>query len=238
MSPRIANEPRWWRRRFASFDTETTGVDVRSDRIVSAAVVLVSGGEPTVRHTWLLDPGVEIPAAASAVHGITTARARAEGRKPAEVIPEIIRRIADVWATGAPIVAFNAPFDLTILRCEAERHGALFLPIGPVVDPLVIDRKIDPYRKGRRNLGAACEHHGVKLDGAHDAAFDALAAARIAWVLCERNEQIGRLSPDELHRMQAGWRGEQTESLELFLRRKDEKATVSRGWPIQEGAAR
>src|SRR5699024_2036021 len=63
------------------FDTETTGVDVFTDRVVTAATVLTEDGSDEVR-TWLDDPGVEIPAGAAAVPGITTAHA-ACARAPA-----------------------------------------------------------------------------------------------------------------------------------------------------------
>ncbi|MGO1294940.1 MAG: exonuclease domain-containing protein, partial [Cellulosimicrobium funkei] len=57
-------------------DTETTGLDVDVDRVVTAALVLREPGATHVR-TWLLDPGVEIPAEATGIHGITTAQAAA-----------------------------------------------------------------------------------------------------------------------------------------------------------------
>jgi DNA polymerase-3 subunit epsilon len=73
-------------RRLAAFDIETTGIDCESDRIVTAAVTLAGGGRPLESHAWLVDPGIEIPAGATAVHGVSTERARAEGRSPAEAV--------------------------------------------------------------------------------------------------------------------------------------------------------
>lgn len=63
-----------------AFDLETTGTDVETDRIVTAAVVrLEADGSVSRERTWLLDPGVAIPEQASAIHGISTERARAHG---------------------------------------------------------------------------------------------------------------------------------------------------------------
>ena len=60
------------------FDLETTGVDVTTDRIVTAHVGLLGPDGVALRsQSWLADPGVEIPEGATAVHGITTAHARA-----------------------------------------------------------------------------------------------------------------------------------------------------------------
>ncbi len=113
----------WHIGRLAAFDLETTGTDTEHDRIVTAAIGLVGGGLDAQQHAWLVDPGVEIPAGATAVHGITTERARAEGRPAAEAVAEIIAVLADQVRAGVPIVAFNARFDLTILDREARRYG-------------------------------------------------------------------------------------------------------------------
>src|SRR5690348_1701648 len=119
----------WHQRRLAAFDLETTGIDSESDRIVTAAVSLVGDGLPSVFHAWLIDPGIPIPAGASAVHGITTEQARAEGRQPLAAIEEIVALLAEQLLQGVPVVAFNARFDLTCLDREARRHG-----ITPLLD--------------------------------------------------------------------------------------------------------
>src|SRR4051794_3644780 len=59
----------WQHGRLVAFDIETTGVRPTVDRIVTAAVAVVGGGLPSEHHDWLVDPGVEIPAGATAVHG-------------------------------------------------------------------------------------------------------------------------------------------------------------------------
>ena len=64
----------------ATFDLETTGVDVTTARIVTASLILLDPqGNVVRRGEWLADPGVEIPAGAAAVHGITTEYAREHG---------------------------------------------------------------------------------------------------------------------------------------------------------------
>jgi DNA polymerase-3 subunit epsilon len=82
----------------AAFDTESTGVNTESDRIVTACIAHIDGtgsGAPVVRE-WLVDPGIEIPEGAVKVHGITTERARAEGMSPAPAVAEIADRS---WST-------------------------------------------------------------------------------------------------------------------------------------------
>ena len=80
-----------------------------------------AAGASIAHGDWLADPGVEIPEQASAVHGITTERARTEGRPAADVVAEIIAAIRAVFARGVPLVVYNAPYDLTLL--DARRVG-------------------------------------------------------------------------------------------------------------------
>ena len=79
-----------WAERLAVFDTETTGISPEHSRVVSATVALLgANGEVLERYDWLLDPGVDIPASAAEIHGITTEVARANGTDAAEVLPWI-----------------------------------------------------------------------------------------------------------------------------------------------------
>ena len=111
-------------RDLAVFDLETTGVDVRTARIVTAYLgVLDASGEVVSSRSWMADPGIEIPEGAAAVHGITTERARADGRPAAVVVAEVLAELRSVLERGLPLVVYNAPYDLTLLAHEAVRHG-------------------------------------------------------------------------------------------------------------------
>ena len=216
------------------FDLETTGVDVRSDRIVTAHVgVLDASGAVIDARTWLADPGVEIPAGATAVHGITTEQARADGRTAAEVIAEVTAALRDLFAAGIPVVAYNAPFDFSLLKYEGLRHGVA--PIeepSPVIDPLVVDKTYDKFRRGKRTLDVVAAHYAVTLDSAHDAAADAIAAGRVAQAIAARFELD--TSAHELHTQQIAWARAQAESLsEYFVRIGRLDADVDGSWPIR-----
>lgn len=226
-------------RRLAAFDIETTGVDPQSDRIVTAAVSLAGDGRPTESRAWLVDPGVEIPEGATAVHGITTEQARAGGLTAAEAVEQITAALAEQLLRGVPVIAFNARFDLTTLDREARRHGVVPLvdrvggPDGMlVVDPFVLDKQFDRYRPGKRTLGAVCDHYGVRLDAAHDANADAIAAARVAWRLAQRIELLRAAELPALHAQQVVWAAEQAASLEEYFRAQGQDEQVEREWPI------
>lgn len=229
----------WHARRLAAFDIETTGVDPESDRIVTAAVALVGDGRPTESFAWLVDPGVEIPAGATAVHGITTAHARAEGEDPAAAVEAITTLLAAQLRAGVPVIAFNARFDLTTLDREARRHGVRPLVDrvgGPqgllVVDPFVLDKQYDRYRRGKRTLGAVCEHYRIPLVDAHAADADALAAARVAYRLATRLPELRATELRSLHAQQVGWAAEQAASLEEYFREQGRAERIERAWPV------
>lgn len=223
-------------RDLAVFDLETTGVDVRSARVVTACVALLdASGAVVSRRDWLADPGVEIPEGAAAIHGITTERARAEGRPAAEVVAEIVDELRAHLTVGRPIVVYNAPYDLSLLAHEAARHGVVpLVDPAPVVDPLVIDKAVDRYRKGKRTLELAAAHYGVALDGAHDAGADAIAAGQVAQAIARVHAAALPATPAELHTAQARWHDQQADSFEDYMRtRVDHTFTADRGWPVR-----
>ncbi|MDH6139769.1 MULTISPECIES: 3'-5' exonuclease [Kitasatospora] len=234
----------WYEGPLASFDTETTGVDVERDRIVSAALLLQSApGAPVERLTWLADPGVPIPDGARAVHGITDDQVRAHGRPPQQVIAEIAGALAAQARAGVPLVVMNAPYDLTLLDRELRRHqqstlaarlaGAELL----VVDPRVLDKHVDRYRRGRRTLTDLCAHYGVVLEGAHDAGADAWAALQLVRALGERHRTaLGRFSPAELHLRQTVWHAAQARGLQDWFDRSGAHEQVDRSWPLRPAA--
>ena len=227
----------WHRSPFYAFDTETTGVDVWEDRIVTATIARIHGPDVRVK-SWLINPGTPTAPAATAVHGITNEHAAEHGQDPTDAITEIVAYITHAGTAGIPVVAFNASFDFTILQAEAERHGHGELPIPHVVDPHVIDKHIDPYRKGKRTLAATCDHYGVRQTDAHDATCDALAAARLAWALAEHHPDLVQTDLTQLHHAQTAWRSQQAESLARYLVRQGRTDDVARAWPIQERTTR
>lgn len=224
----------WHLGRMCGFDLETTGPDPETARIVTACVVQCGNNEPVQSATWLTDvDGETIPDEAAAIHGITTERARAEGKPLAEAVAEIVAALTQVIASGVPVVAMNARYDITLLDREARRFGIDPLPAGfPVVDPFVLDKRFDKYRKGSRKLTALCEHYQVPIGDAHSADADAIAACRVAWRQGQRYRELSGLSLDNLHTAQVGWAAEQAASLQEYFRKKDPQAAVEGAWPL------
>lgn len=220
------------------FDLETTGVDVGTDRIVTAHVGLLdASGSVLDARDWLADPGIEIPAGAAAIHGISTAYARDHGRPAPVVVAEVVAALRGLLGAGIPVVAYNAPYDFSLLKHEALRHGvAPLLDPFPVIDPLVVDKAYDRWRPGKRTLSVVAAHYAVRLDGAHEASADAVAAGRVAQALAGRFAPWLPETVHELHTRQISWARAQAASLtEYFVRigRIDPDDRVDGSWPIR-----
>ena len=230
----------WHRKPLFGFDLETNGTDVETARIVTGSTVRYGGGKPNDARSWVSDVGgQEIPAEATALHGWTTEAARTAGRPAAVVVEEMTAALAAAVEAGYPLVAMNATFDLSLLDREARRWGVVPLTdrCSPyVVDPRVLDKRVDRYRPGKRTLSDLCRHYVVRLDAAHTADADAVAACAVTWKIANRYQWLGRMSLPELHAAQVEWAREQAEGLrEHFARtpgKEHQAAGVRTEWPF------
>ncbi|MEV6105743.1 3'-5' exonuclease [Streptomyces sp. NPDC051940] len=227
----------WHTGRMAAFDLETTSPNAEDARIVTACIVQVGASLPPQPATWIADPGIEVPDEAAAIHGYDTARVRAEGAPAAEVVEQLVAALGQIVLSGVPVVAMNARYDLTVMDREARRHGITPLvdTCGNdlrVIDPFVLDRQVDRYRKGRRTLTALCQHYRVRIDKAHDSAADAIAGARVAWRIGSVYPRLAALSVEELHALQITWAAEQAAGLQEHFRKTNPTAVVEPAWPM------
>ena len=233
----------WHEGTLVGFDLETTGTDPLTARTVTAAVVAVRADGTTdaaASRRWLIDPGVPIPAQATAVHGITTEQAREHGLPVGEAIAEIAGALQRAWASGRPIVVFNAAYDLTLVNASLVRHGLPSLheragwSSAVVIDPLVIDRAVDRYRRGKRTLQAAALHYGVTATDAHSADGDAITACLVARSIAVAYPEVGHAPADALHRQQVEWSRAWATHFQAYLRSRGDAAAVIDGtWPLR-----
>jgi DNA polymerase-3 subunit epsilon len=216
----------------AAFDLETTGRNSRSARIVTASVTVVdTSGEVIKEHEWLADPGVEIPTEASDVHGVTTEQARRDGRPAAEVTRELAAVLQELFDTDVPVIAFNASYDFTVLAAESARYGVPQLSRFPVLDPYIMNKQVDRYRKGKRTLTALCEEYGVNLDNAHTSAADALATLRMLDAMAGKFPKL-RMPAGNLHQLQIEWASAQAADFQSYLRKSKPAAVIEGDWPV------
>lgn len=224
-----------WSKRLVGFDLETTGLDLSTSRVVTASIVEIdASGDVVTSKDWLVNPGIEIPAEASAVHGVTTEIAKRDGIEPDQALSEISSTLQSYFLQSISVTAFNAPYDFTILNNELARHGLPRLEAKPVIDPLVIDKRFVKFRKGKRTLSILCGHYSIELLNAHQSSADALAAVRLA-------QQQARLFSAEidqdnlsLHEQQVVWSREQDEDFARFMSDKNPNFKLVPGWPTKE----
>lgn len=224
------------------FDLETTGTDPLTARIVTAAVAhqTPDGAAMQESRQWLIDPGVPIPAAAAAVHGISTEHAHEHGALAAPAVAEIAAALESAWGRGLPIVVFNAAYDLTLLSAALRRHELRELVERPgwdealIIDPLVIDRGVDRYRRGKRTLQAMAEHYRVAALDAHSADGDAVAACGVARAIAAAHPDVARADAVSLLSQQCEWSRAWAVNFQAYLRSQGKPDAVIDGrWPLR-----
>jgi DNA polymerase-3 subunit epsilon len=176
-------------RPLAFLDLESTGVDPAADRVIEVAVLtLLPRGAPESFHRRV-NPGVPIPPAATAVHGVADADV-ADAPPFAAIAPGLFAALHGADLAGFGVVTF----DLPLLAAEFARVRIPFRVAGRrVIDVLALYRRLQP----RTLASAVREYLGREHDGAHSAAADARAAAEVL------DRQVGRhalpATPAELH---------------------------------------
>lgn len=223
--PDLFTDPKHWSLLpWVGFDLETTSTDPMEARIVSAALVVVNSCNQTVKAKhWLVDPGVEIPAEATEVHGITTDQVQG-CPTPAEVLPAMVAGLERTVEKGWPVVIMNARYDWPVLYNAMERHQILpqgrLITAAMLLDPLVLDRKLDKYRKGRRTLESMCPVYEVPVAQAHDAAEDAVVAVKVTRAIVWRYPSIQQLDLAELQHVQGVWFAEWRDGINAHWRKE------------------
>jgi DNA polymerase-3 subunit epsilon len=170
-------------------DLETTGTDAAKDRIASIAAVINEGGSAS--DVWLeelINPGIPIPAEATAVHGITNEMVAGKRtfKQAASTIHAFIR--------GCDLAGYNLlNYDLPLLWEEFHRVGiTLDLSVVNVVDPCVVFRE-----KEKRDLTAALLFYcAERHDGAHGARADVEATRKVLKAQLGRYHDLPQSIPE------------------------------------------
>ena len=159
---------------YVVFDTETTGLlPDRGDEIVQIAAVRIVNGRMIEGEVFdtLVNPGRQIPAASTGVHGITTAMVQG-APTPAEAV-----RAFHKFAEGAVLVAHNAPFDMAFLRRLETASGRRF--DNPTLDTVLLSAVIFGQHEVH-SLDALTHRLGITIpeEARHTAIGDTVATAR------------------------------------------------------------
>jgi len=157
---------------FVVVDLETTGLTPSTARICEIGAVRVRELELEDEFETLVNPGVPLGPAISALTGLRDAQLR--GQPPAAVA---VRKFLQ-FAGDAVLVAHNARFDLAFLDRETERLTGARLA-GPVVDTVGLARRLLAGRTPRAGLASLSQFFGTAVRPCHRALPDAQATAEI-----------------------------------------------------------
>ncbi|ASY70956.1 DNA polymerase III subunit epsilon [Sinorhizobium fredii] len=148
------------------FDTETTGLDSREDRVIEIGGVELENQFPTGRtlHIYINPGDRKVHPDALAVHGITD-----EFLKDKPSFADVVEQIVDFFGE-ARWVAHNATFDIGFINAEFDRLGLTPIAIDRVTDTLALARRKHPM--GPNSLDALCRRYGI--DNSHRAKHGAL----------------------------------------------------------------
>lgn len=160
------------------FDTETTGTNTRSDKIVQIATMQMKKGQivPEKTVNQLIDPGIPIPVEAENVHGISD-----EMVKGAPKMEEYIETFLDKTLTkeNGIVVAYNSKFDLPLLNRYIREHNISDprqlkeKSMAKVLDPFILIQRIHPFLGAKKKL--SYQYHWLfckPMEDAHDALAD------------------------------------------------------------------
>jgi DNA polymerase-3 subunit epsilon len=154
-------------------DIETTGWLADAASITEIGAVRLSSHRPTAEFSALVNPGVPIPAAITELTGITDAMV--SGAPPvAAVLAEFLQ-----FASGAAMVAHNAPFDIGFLAAACH-ESRIDWPPRAVIDTAALSRMLlSPAEVDDHRLATLSGHFGVRTGPCHRALADARATAGV-----------------------------------------------------------
>ncbi len=177
--------------RLLSVDTETTGLHMLRDRIVSIGAVALRDGEICVEDSFEATLTVEYNTSAVLIHGIT----REESRKGWSE-KEALRRFIE-YAQGGVLVGHQVLTDLCMLETAARRHHRC-LPL-----PMALDAKLLAHALQERwgdlqghilqqfSLEELCAVFHIALHDRHTSSGDAFLTALLWQRLLRLSRRAG-----------------------------------------------
>lgn len=177
---------------FCAFDTETTGLSSRNDRVIEVGAVKFTRDGVLDTFGTLVNPGIPLPPICTQISHITDDMVRG-APDMAAVLPGFLR-----FADGCVLVAHNAPFDLKFTNEELRRCGLPALA-NQAVDTLALSRWAYPAN-GHWSLQVLAKQFCIDVCAAHRACDDARVCMEV-FLRCIRDTMDRQKPVVEEHRL-------------------------------------
>jgi DNA polymerase III epsilon subunit family exonuclease len=209
----------WRTAKLIAIDSETTGIEPGTDRIVELGAYAMSGGANGIKLGSLVNSGRKIPEDATKVHGITDDDVR-DAPTLAELAPRFLERVRDADV----LVGYNFPYDAAMLEAELGDAWRNAIDGKPILDALVVVRTDAVGRwwkgSGRHKLDAVADRLGLERSGeSHRASSDARLALQVLYA-CQRHFPH---DASDAHRYLARERERQDADYERWLARQPKR---------------
>ncbi|UCE20345.1 MAG: DEAD/DEAH box helicase [Gemmatimonadota bacterium] len=167
---------------FVAIDVETTGLDPEQDEIIEVGAVRVREGAIERRFEHLVSSSRPIPPAITRLTGISNDDCAGQP-SISSILPRFLRFLED-----DPVVAHNAPFDLSFLNHQMKKNGWGGIE-GTVFDTLTLSRILLP-RLRNHQLSTLLSYFQIPTSSTHRAGTDAEYTAKLFLTLQEYVEQF------------------------------------------------
>jgi DNA polymerase III subunit epsilon len=172
------------------FDFETTGLDVRNDRIIEIGGVKFVNRREVARFSKLIAPGFPVSSEITEITGITN-----EMLADAPPMEKVLHDFHDFFR-GCVGVAHNAEFDTQLLKYESQRLGVHCDYF--VLCTLKMARQM--VQSDRRTLSHLAEHFQIEYVTKHRSIDDILVTAEVLWRILDTNPNVRKLSDLQVFR--------------------------------------
>lgn len=122
------------------FDLETTGLNAANDRVIEIGLIRIEDRQVKARQSWLVNPGIPVPAGSQRIHGISSEMI-AQSPRFAEIYPRFTNFVGN-----ALLLSHNARFDRKFMVAEIQRCD-LQAPDVCLFDTLRLFKRCFPKRR-------------------------------------------------------------------------------------------
>lgn len=157
-------------RDYIAIDVETTGLNIKYNKLIEIAAIKVVNFEIVDSYTQLINPGINIPQQITGITGITNVMV-GDCPQIIDVIEE-----ASTFCDGFDLIGHNLGFDYGFMKQNCANHGLCFEKRG--IDTLNIARRLLPEFQ-HRNLGFLCKTFNITQKKHHRAYYDAFATSEL-----------------------------------------------------------